>query len=161
MRFCLIWRHSELVHCMADGAHRTTALQNQVYLQVQHLFKDAPDLLAEFKVFLGEVSGPQSGPVILPQPSGGASPWIPPDNTASSPAVAAKKPQSSKRKKRVMDKEPTPVPQTKPAPPSRVSAFLYAAFRYSSSVNTFGIHRQKRPKHIILLIRGRPPIPLI
>jgi paired amphipathic helix protein Sin3a len=93
-----------------------------VYLQVQHLFKDAPDLLAEFKVFLGEVAGPQNGIVILPQPSGGsASPWLAPENPASSPAVAsAKKPQSAKRKKRAMDKEPTPVPQTKP-PPSRVS----------------------------------------
>lgn len=113
---------------MHDGNDRTPALQAQVYLQVQHLFKDAPDLLAEFKVFLGEVAGPrnENGIVILPQPSGGgASPWIPPDNTASSPAVAsAKKPPSSKRKKRAMEKEPTPVPQIKPAP-SRVSVLLY------------------------------------
>ncbi|KXN88887.1 Paired amphipathic helix protein pst1 [Leucoagaricus sp. SymC.cos] len=98
----------------------TATLQNQVYLQVQHLFKDAPDLLAEFKVFLGEVAGPPNGVVILPQPSGGASPWLPPDNSASSPAASgAKKPQSSKRKKRPTEKETTPVPQSRPPPPSR------------------------------------------
>lgn len=98
----------------------TATLQTQVYLQVQHLFKDAPDLLSEFKVFLGEVVGPQNGVVILPQPSGGASPWLPPDNSTSSPAVAsAKKPQSAKRKKRVVEKEPTPVPQAKAVPSSR------------------------------------------
>lgn len=107
--------------------NRTTALQAQVYLQVQHLFKDAPDLLSEFKVFLGEVIGgpAQSGPVLLPQPGGGGggtSPWLPPANTASSPGVApAKKPQSSKRKKRFMEKEPTPVPPAKPVVSSRVS----------------------------------------
>ncbi|KAJ7833433.1 paired amphipathic helix [Mycena olivaceomarginata] len=32
---------------------------HQVYVQVQHLFKDAPDLLAEFKVFLPEMLGGQ------------------------------------------------------------------------------------------------------
>jgi len=93
-----------------------------VYLQVQHLFKDAPDLLSEFKVFLGEVAGPQNGVVILPQPSGDPSPWLPPGETASSPAVvSARKPPSAKRKKRTLEKEPTPVPQVKLVPPSRVS----------------------------------------
>ncbi|PBL00703.1 PAH2 domain-containing protein [Armillaria gallica] len=42
----------------------------EVYSQVRVLFKDAPDLLAEFKDFIPKVVSPQNGMVIVPQPSG-------------------------------------------------------------------------------------------
>ncbi|KAF8204474.1 hypothetical protein K438DRAFT_1905542 [Mycena galopus ATCC 62051] len=84
---------------------------SQVYVQVQHLFKDAPDLLGEFKAFLPEMLGGQGGLVILPQPSG--PPWPQSDPALDKPV---KKPvQPPKRKKRVLEKDPTPVPPPKPA----------------------------------------------
>ncbi|KAJ7242561.1 hypothetical protein B0H12DRAFT_1132175 [Mycena haematopus] len=86
---------------------------SQVYVQVQHLFKDAPDLLSEFKAFLPEMLGGQGGLVILPQPSG--APWPQSDPSLDKPV---KKPaQPAKRKKRVLEKDPTPVPP--PKPPAR------------------------------------------
>ncbi|KAG6876148.1 hypothetical protein C0992_000678 [Termitomyces sp. T32_za158] len=98
------------------------AFQSQVYVQVQLLFKDAPDLLAEFKDFLPEaVAGQNQGPAILPQPvaSGSVSTWVAPENNqSSSPGEKTIKKAAvpSKRKKRGAEKEPTPVPPTKPAP---------------------------------------------
>ncbi|KAJ7146324.1 hypothetical protein C8R44DRAFT_973143 [Mycena epipterygia] len=84
---------------------------SQVFVQVQHLFKDAPDLLGEFKAFLPEMLGGQSGLVILPQSS---APWPQPDVSVDKPV---KKPvQPLKRKKRVIEKDPTPVPPPKPVP---------------------------------------------
>ena len=43
-------------HLTAAGWLLTFIAQSQVYMQVQVLFKDAPDLLAEFKDFLPEVT---------------------------------------------------------------------------------------------------------
>ncbi|KAK0505793.1 histone deacetylase complex, SIN3 component [Armillaria luteobubalina] len=94
----------------------------EVYSQVRVLFKDAPDLLAEFKDFLPEVVPPQNGMVIVPQPSGSqamsaSQVWNTPDASSSSPDKAVKKPgQPLKRKKRVAEKDTTPVPPTKIAP---------------------------------------------
>ncbi|KAK7031418.1 histone deacetylase complex, SIN3 component [Favolaschia claudopus] len=81
---------------------------SQVYVQVQHLFKDAPDLMAEFKAFLPEMGGAMfSGPSLS---QGG---WPTPDAALEKPA---KKPaQQPKRKKRVIEKDPTPVPPTRPS----------------------------------------------
>ncbi|KAF9469764.1 histone deacetylase complex, SIN3 component [Collybia nuda] len=96
---------------------------SQVYVQVQLLFKDAPDLLAEFKDFLPEAVGAgsgQSGVVILPQPLGPAQQWAQPEPPNSSPAEKPmpqkKAPPPSRRKKRVAEKDPTPVPPAKIAP---------------------------------------------
>ncbi|KAF8665510.1 hypothetical protein AX16_000524 [Volvariella volvacea WC 439] len=68
-----------------------------VYAQVQNLFKDAPDLLAEFKAFLPDNSG-QSNESFIP-------------NRLDKNAKRQLQPQ--KRKKRVPEKEPTPVPPSK------------------------------------------------
>jgi paired amphipathic helix protein Sin3a len=98
--------------------------QSQVYVQVQHLFKDAPDLLLEFKDFLPDAVSAGAGPSglsILPHPPGGTGPpsvpWSQPEASNSSPAEkAAKKPaQPLKRKKRVPEQESTPVPPAKTA----------------------------------------------
>lgn len=91
-------------------------------MHVQGLFKDAPDLLAEFKDFLPEITGQAapSGVVgILPQPPGGpgvnSSPW-----SADAPGgvdrsdKAGKKPiPPLKRRKKPIEKDPTPVPPAK------------------------------------------------
>ncbi|THV01430.1 hypothetical protein K435DRAFT_655423 [Dendrothele bispora CBS 962.96] len=93
---------------------------SQVYVQVQQLFKDAPDLLTEFKDFLPEIAGGnniQTGPPMLPQ-AGGPGPtsqsWqqseMPPGSPDRSPKKAS---QPLKRKKRP-EKELTPVPPAKP-----------------------------------------------
>jgi paired amphipathic helix protein Sin3a len=115
--------------------------QSQVYVQVQLLFKDAPDLLAEFKDFLPEAvgAGPgQGGVVILPQPPGGpgssTQSWPQPEPANSNPAdklvsqSMKKVPQPARRKKRVIEKDPTPVPPAKIAP-SRVSKALTVFLR--------------------------------
>ncbi|KAJ3778271.1 hypothetical protein FB446DRAFT_658434 [Lentinula raphanica] len=99
---------------------------SQVYVQVQVLFKDAPDLLAEFKDFLPEVTGglshPGNGaPMGMPSGSGPSSqPWNNP-NDSGSPEKAPKKAVNSgaKRKKRVSEKEPTPAPPPPKPVPSR------------------------------------------
>ncbi|RDB29628.1 Paired amphipathic helix protein pst1 [Hypsizygus marmoreus] len=94
---------------------------SQVYVQVQHLFKDAPDLLAEFKDFLPDagpaVSG-QPGPAILPQPLASSSPatWSQPEAASPVDKGTKKVAAPSKRKRRVVEKEVTPVPPAKPAP---------------------------------------------
>ncbi|KAH9486320.1 Transcriptional regulatory protein SIN3 [Psilocybe cubensis] len=89
----------------------------QVYVQVQMLFKDAPDLLAEFKDFLPEAMPGSMGPNgvhIMPQSS--TTSWGP--GESSPPHTQVKKPtQAPKRsRKRVPEKEATPVPPSKPAP---------------------------------------------
>ncbi|KAF5385000.1 hypothetical protein D9615_001214 [Tricholomella constricta] len=97
---------------------------SQVYVQVQILFKDAPELLAEFKDFLPEAiaPGPGQGPAILPQPvtgPGQAAPaWTQSEVQLSSPADKGTKKVTvpSKRKKRVAEKETTPIPPAKVAP---------------------------------------------
>ncbi|KAF8899118.1 hypothetical protein BD779DRAFT_61530 [Infundibulicybe gibba] len=97
---------------------------SQVYVQVEHLFKDAPDLLEEFQDFLPQAvpGAVRNGVVILPQPSGAPSApsmaWNQPDPLSSSPAEkAGKKPQPPvRRKKRNNEKEPTPVPPARIAP---------------------------------------------
>ena len=92
-------------------------LQSQVYVQVQILFKDAPDLLSEFKDFLPDAVPANIGPggiPIMPQVSGGS--W-----ESSPPNVSGNKStQASKRnRKRVPEKDPTPVLPAKSIP-SRV-----------------------------------------
>ena len=92
-------------------------------MHVQGLFKDAPELLAEFKDFLPEIAGQPapSGVVgILPQPSGGpgiagSSPW----GVDSDRDKVSKKPIAplNKRRRKPVEKDTTPVP-----PPPKPSA---------------------------------------
>ncbi|KAF5366942.1 hypothetical protein D9757_010834 [Collybiopsis confluens] len=94
---------------------------SQVYVQVQILFKDAPDLLAEFKDFLPEVvgglsnSGHPSTPSIIPgsNPNHGDTP------TGGSPDKGTKKASSSTKRKKRPEKESTPAPAPSKPPPSR------------------------------------------
>ncbi|KAI0778618.1 hypothetical protein BD413DRAFT_510540 [Trametes elegans] len=82
--------------------------QSQVYTQVHVLFKDAPDLMDEFKDFLPEAAGPSTHPAglvgILPQPTTG--PGMPGSFGQPEPSPAEKptKPQNRRRKR--ADKEP-------------------------------------------------------
>ncbi|KAF8640768.1 hypothetical protein AX17_000418 [Amanita inopinata Kibby_2008] len=94
---------------------------HQVYLQVQLLFKDAPELLAEFKDFLPEAASAapgQNNVVILPQPGGPLGPatgWNQQDMPAPSPAAVPNKKavQAAKRRKRPAEKDATPAPSEK------------------------------------------------
>jgi len=89
-------------------------------VQVQSLFKDAPDLLSEFKNFLPDVSG-TSG-ISLQHPSGPASSWVPPDLSimADRGDKSGKRVTSHpRRRKRVVEKDTTPAPPVRVAP-SRV-----------------------------------------
>ncbi|KAL4269176.1 Transcriptional regulatory protein Sin3-like protein [Pleurotus pulmonarius] len=103
--------------------------ESQVYVQVQMLFKDAPDLLAEFKDFLPEVGvgGALGSNAIglMPAPGHPDSPWAQPSAADKSkkriPGV------QPKRKRRTAEKEPTPVPVPLPPKPAQ--------------------NRSKKPKH--------------
>ncbi|CAK5281760.1 unnamed protein product [Mycena citricolor] len=75
-----------------------------VFVQVQHLFKDAPDLLTEFRLFLPEFAAVESQST----PS-----WPLPEPAAEKPTKKA--PAAPKRKKRGAEKDVTPVPVPKPA----------------------------------------------
>ncbi|KAF8846145.1 hypothetical protein BDN67DRAFT_986507 [Paxillus ammoniavirescens] len=92
---------------------------SQVYAQVQVLFKDAPDLLAEFKDFLPEASmafSVQSGVVsILPQATAGPgipAPWNDGSSEKDKNGKKAALPAAKRRRK-------GPEKDTTPAPPSR------------------------------------------
>lgn len=67
------------------------------------LFKNAPDLMNEFRDFLPEVVGPsQHGLMsIMPHPSGSS--WNP---NADSPSMDTDKPKGKGRRKRMPEKEP-------------------------------------------------------
>ena len=102
-------------------------LQSQVYAQVYRLFKDAPDLMDEFKDFLPEALGQsipqQSGLVgIMPHPTGhpSAGGWDVQDTSFPGPDKAVKAP--NRRRKRAADKEPA---QQQKAATSRVSCFVF------------------------------------
>ncbi|KAK2461462.1 hypothetical protein APHAL10511_005925 [Amanita phalloides] len=90
-----------------------------VYLQVQLLFKDAPELLAEFRDFLPEVASlvpSQNGVVILPQPGsqlGPTSGWNQQDVPVSGSSLAKKTVATAKRRKRLTEKDSTPAPSDK------------------------------------------------
>src|SRR5688572_27113165 len=79
-------------------------MQSQVYVQVEMLFKDAPDLLAEFKDFLPDAIGPggmhPGALAMLPQTMSGG--WPPGD---ASPPMASRKGVQSKRRKKFPEKE--------------------------------------------------------
>ncbi len=82
----------------------------QVYSQVQVLFKDAPDLLAEFKVFLPAVGGHGAGSGFagaLPPPPIGDGGWQEEHSKKSSKQEVV---PATKRKKRA-DKETASAPQ--------------------------------------------------
>ncbi|KAF9270675.1 hypothetical protein L218DRAFT_952760 [Marasmius fiardii PR-910] len=89
---------------------------SQVYVQVQNLFKDAPDLLAEFKDFLPDVmGGAAASNAGMPSTMGWSGqpdapvPGSPPKKGVTSQSI----PQAAtaKRKKRT-EKEGTPAPMT-------------------------------------------------
>lgn len=101
------------------------AIQSQVYAQVARLFRDAPDLMEEFKDFLPEALGhtvqPASGLIgIMPHPPPPGPPsWDVPD---APPTVVEKAKAPSRRRKRAADKDATaPAPK---AGGSRVSPLL-------------------------------------
>ncbi|KAJ2917816.1 hypothetical protein MD484_g2589, partial [Candolleomyces efflorescens] len=94
-----------------EGKH---SQDNQVYLQVQMLFKDAPDLIVEFKNFLPEAvnggSQQQDAAQMMVNQI-----WAQQQQQAPPSPQPTKKVAPAKRKKRT-DKEPTPVPAPKVAP---------------------------------------------
>ncbi|KAJ3763150.1 hypothetical protein EV360DRAFT_92032 [Lentinula raphanica] len=138
---------------------------SQVYVQVQVLFKDAPDLLAEFKDFLPEVTGglphPGNGvPMGMPSGSGPTSqPWNNP-NDSGSPEKAPKKTVNSgaKRKKRVSEKEPTPAPPPPKPVPSRAKKpkVAHKGDPGSPPFSPFPVP-PKSPQ--LSLVHSAPPIP--
>lgn len=83
--------------------------KSQVFAQVSRLFKDAPELMEEFKAFLPEVLGPSSSGAgligIMPHPSAAATQPAGWDHgeTVTAPAEKVKAP--SRRRKRVSDKD--------------------------------------------------------
>lgn len=89
------------------------SFQSQVYAQVARLFRDAPDLMEEFKDFLPEALGhsiqPQSGLVgIMPHPAAPPQPstWDVPDAPLTGMEKTTKAP--NRRRKRAADKDAAP-----------------------------------------------------
>ncbi|KAJ3731949.1 hypothetical protein DFJ43DRAFT_1076534 [Lentinula guzmanii] len=141
---------------------------SQVYVQVQVLFKDAPDLLAEFKDFLPEITGglSHSGSAVMPPgiPLGGPSSqsWSNMnDHAPGSPEKASKKPITSgvKRKKRAVEKEPTPAPPPAKPAPSRAKKpkVVHKGDPGSPSFTSFPL--PKSPQ--LSLVHSAPPLPPI
>ncbi|PCH34038.1 hypothetical protein WOLCODRAFT_94711 [Wolfiporia cocos MD-104 SS10] len=95
----------EILHAYQKGQKE---LQD-VYAQVQMLFKEAPDLMNEFRDFLPDLAGPSTQPVglvdILPHPQGGPSAWPQAEAPPPPPDKAAKPP--ARRRKRAPEKDAT------------------------------------------------------
>lgn len=91
--------------------------QSQVYAQVARLFRDAPDLMEEFKDFLPDALGhtiqvPAAGLVgIMPHPAaqGSTSTWDVPDASTSGIEKPVKPP--ARRRKRAADKDANALPK--------------------------------------------------
>lgn len=99
-------------------------------MHVQGLFKDAPDLLAEFKDFLPEITGQPapSGVVgILPQPAGGPGVAGPSTWGADSDRdKASKKPIAPlKRRRKPVEKDTTPAPPPPKPAANKVCTWCY------------------------------------
>jgi histone deacetylase complex regulatory component SIN3 len=91
-------------------------------VQVQALFKDAQDLLSEFKDFLPEVSMALSGAVgMLPQSTSG--PGVPTSWVDASDKNGKKAQIPPKKRRKAPEKETTPAPAVRTVP-SRVRASL-------------------------------------
>ncbi|KAJ7597424.1 hypothetical protein C8J56DRAFT_920036 [Mycena floridula] len=121
---------------------------SQVYAQVQQLFKDAPDLLAEFKAFLPDGS---FGLGLMP-PAAPSQSWPITDPQPSIDKNAKKPSQPVKRKKKV-EKDTTPVPPPKPVPsrvkkakhhhkPETDSPTFSAAYPHSPQPHHLAAHSQ-------------------
>ncbi|CDO73182.1 hypothetical protein BN946_scf185007.g237 [Trametes cinnabarina] len=84
--------------------------QSQVYAQVQMLFKDAPDLMDEFKDFLPEAAAPPTHPAglvgILPQPTAG--PGVPGSFGQPDAAQTEKATKTQSRRRKRPEKEAAP-----------------------------------------------------
>ncbi|OSX66922.1 hypothetical protein POSPLADRAFT_1077635, partial [Postia placenta MAD-698-R-SB12] len=94
-------------------AYQKQPQDSQVYAQVQTLFKDAPDLVNEFRDFLPEAIGPSSQHLglvgILPHPAGGAGAWAQAEPPAPSAEKVTKAP--TRRRKRPAEKEAAGAPK--------------------------------------------------
>lgn len=87
-----------------------------VYIQVQMLFKDAPDLLKEFKDFLPNAMPPSQMGLI---PQDGM--WASPDSLSAVADKPQKKSAPLKRKKRPVEKEASPPPPPPKTVPSKAN----------------------------------------
>ncbi|KAI0275262.1 hypothetical protein BC834DRAFT_840132 [Gloeopeniophorella convolvens] len=100
--------------------HREQRMMHDVYIQVQALFKNEEDLLAEFKDFLPEIAGAAAPPSSLvgirpyppdaPGASGpsGSGSGVWPQDTASAPPAPKSTQAAPRRRKREPPKEPQP-----------------------------------------------------
>ena len=116
----------------------------QVYVQVQLLFADAPDLLAEFKDFLPEAVPPgMSGPVVQSIP--GSSSWPQGESPPSSQTKKIQVGNKRSRKPARPEKDTTPVPsQRSLANPSRVCLILLV----DPSHDTLMLSRFSKPRKL-------------
>lgn len=126
--------------------------------QVQNLFKDAPDLLAEFKDFLPEIGAALTVPQLL-APNGPSSwnsnepPPPPPPVPQEKQAVKKPAPSTTKRRKRPTEKDTTPAPAPKAgASTSRVRLHLQPTAR--SNIES---RQQRNPNTIMEKSPCRPP----
>ncbi|KAG1810180.1 uncharacterized protein HD556DRAFT_1318620 [Suillus plorans] len=88
---------------------------SQVYVQVQVLFKDAQELLSEFKDFLPDMSMALSGAVsILPQPTSG--PGVPTPWVDAGDKNGKKTQLPPKKRRKAPEKETTPAPAVRTVP---------------------------------------------
>jgi paired amphipathic helix protein Sin3a len=102
------------------------------------LFKDAPDLLEEFKDFLPEAIGPHAPMVstigIHPIPAGGGSGIAPPWDQQDLPSGVVDKSKKvsvqPRRRRRYAEKESTPISSSRNTS-SRVCLFFYKEHEYA------------------------------
>ncbi|OJA12336.1 hypothetical protein AZE42_02775 [Rhizopogon vesiculosus] len=121
---------------------------SHVYVQVQDLFKDAPDLLSEFKDFLPEVSMAlgQSGAVgILPQLTSGPgvpAPWV---DAVDKSGKKAQLPPKKRRKEK--ETTPAPVVRTAPSRAKKPKHTHKGAEPDSPQFNSYGLPPESPPHH--------------
>lgn len=113
------------------------------------LFKNAPDLMNEFRDFLPEITGSsqsQHGLMsIMPHPSGSS--W---NQNADSPSMDTDKPKTNRRRKRVAEKEPAV---------AQKAGGRVCHFKSSSRACINGYSRlQRRLRRVTSRNQGRPSL---
>ncbi|KAG1749753.1 uncharacterized protein EDB91DRAFT_1109482 [Suillus paluster] len=134
---------------------------SQVYVQVHGLFKNAPDLLSEFKDFLPEASMAlgHSGVVgILPQPTSGPgvpAPWV---DAGDKNGKKAQLPLKKRRKAPEKETTPAPAVRTVPSRAKKPKHTHKGADPDSPQFNSYGLP-ESPPHHPLQSHAGMLPPP--
>lgn len=135
-----------------------------MYAQVQLLFKDAPDLLGEFKKFLPELMGATGMDAnhlagIMPAIASGSNSGWPAEPTASTSTAPKGTVPPSRRRKREPAQKDTPQGKAEPGRVSLLTIRNVESFKLTTEGPFLQQDNRKKPRVSKQPAKGRPPSP--